>query len=129
MTFWAFNLITNNATVRLNLMNDKDFTYYSKSTTKSLDFIIFMSVLIELLICSIRVNFTCLLKLWTNCLKCMDAGIAFGLLPLASFLWLFSRMLKGVSTFLRTIFYRRCIPSNKSQNCFYSFIYFIQFLY
>ena len=63
MTFWAFNLITNNATVRLNLMNDKDFTYYSKSTTKSLDFIVFMSVLIELLICSIRVNFTCLLKL------------------------------------------------------------------
>ena len=58
-----------------------------------------MSVLVVLLICSIRVNVAYLLKLWPGCLKSMDAGIAFGLLPLVSFLWLFNRMSKGVSAF------------------------------
>ena len=35
----------------------------------------------------------------TSCLKYMDAGIAFGLLLIASFLWLLSRMLKNVPAF------------------------------
>ena len=58
-----------------------------------------MSVLIVLLICSIRMNFEYLLKLWPGCLKCMDTVIDFGLLPLASFLWLFNRMFKGISAY------------------------------
>ena len=44
------------------------FSYFN------LIFIVSMSVLVVLLICSIRVNFACLLKLWPVCLKCMDAG-------------------------------------------------------
>ena len=51
----------------------------------SLTFIVSLSVLIVLLIWSIRVNFACLLKLLLGCLKCMDVAIAFELLQLALF--------------------------------------------
>ena len=59
----------------------------------------------------------------TGCLKWMDRGIAFGLLPLASFRWwLFSRMLKAFLLFLLTVFYNSYIPSDKLQGCFYSLV-------
>ena len=70
------------------------------------------SVLFVLLTWSIRVNFVCLLRLWPSCLKCMDVQIGFGLLPIASFRWLFSRILKGASPFptyciLERVFFRK----------------------
>ena len=84
----------NSLGVRVSSFSIQKFSLYFRFT-----FIVSILVLIVFLICFIRVNFACLLKLWPGCLKCKDAGIAFGLLPLASFQWLLSWMLKGVSAF------------------------------
>ena len=46
--------------------------------------------------CLINANFACRLNDYPGFLKCKSAGIDFGLLT--TFLWLFSLMLKAVST-------------------------------
>ena len=50
---------------------------------------------------SIMMNFLCLLKLWLFSWRCFDANIVLGWGFFTSFLWLFSLILKRVSTFSR----------------------------
>ena len=48
---------------------------------------------------SCKSEFPMFAEVVTRLFEMLDTGITFGLLPLASFLWLFSRMLKGISAF------------------------------
>ena len=77
------------------------------------------SVFFILFICSISMNFSSLLKVWFQLLKCWNALIELGFF--VSFLWLlFNRMWKGVSpTFWNALFCRVDTLTSKWQSYFY----------